>query len=314
MPRVTKRGTTPETQPDVLEVVHHEIPDSAAGAGAAPIPAPRTETISVTSATPSAATNATSATTGAAENDMTAPMGTGMTWRSMLRAVAITETAAFLVLLVAGTLYGLEFFAPLAIAAVLFGAAALWLPKMSKAAVVYSLVVTSLTLLMFGGMFFGWTGFLYPTSWFEMAFATCTVLLPIGGITAAIATLRGKNGTDAAKTPSRIVGGLAAAIVVIGLVGTATAGSATRLPGDVSLTASNFEFEQTALTAKAGDVPIYFQNDDPFVHNVGIKGMSTSSDAAGGKAVRHVFKGLKAGTYTYICTIHPDMKGTLTVT
>lgn len=303
MPRVTKRGAPPETQPDVLEVIHNEIPETAAGAGAQPIPEQR-------------ATAGAAAATAAGEGmaGAKATSGTGMTWRSMLRACAIAEVAALGILLVAGTLYGLEFFAPLAVGAVLHAGSVVWLPRMTKAGAVYSLVVMSLTFVMFGGLFFGWTGFLYPTSWFEMAFATFTVLVPIGGIVAGVATLRHKDGDDAAKTPSRIVAGLAAAVVVVGLVGTATADSATRLPGDVGLTASNFDFEQTALTAKAGDVAIYFQNDDPFVHNVEIEGKSTSGNAAGGMAIRHVFKSMTAGTYTYICAIHPDMKGVLTVT
>lgn len=311
MPRVTKRGAPPETQPDVLEVIHHEIPETAAGAGANPIPSQRT-----TAATTGTATGATAATGAAAPtvSDARTTPGTGMTWRAMLRACAIAEVAALTILLAAATLYGMSFFAPLAVAAVLHAGAVVWLPRMSKAGAVYSLVVMSLTFLMFGGMFFGWTGFLYPTSWFEMAFATFTVTVPLGGIVAGIATLRRKDGDDAAKTPSRVVAALATVVVVAGLVGSATAGNATRLPGDHSLTASNFEFEQTAITAKAGDVAIYFQNDDPFAHNVEIKGKGASKDAAGRAAIRHVFKGMTAGTYTYICAIHPDMKGTLTVT
>ncbi|HWL35242.1 MAG TPA: cupredoxin domain-containing protein [Frankiaceae bacterium] len=305
MPRVTKRGAPPETQPDVLEVIHNEIPETAAGAGANPIPAQR-------------AVTAGAATTAAASTEATAQAkttpGTGMTWRSMLRACAIAEVAALAIMLTAATLYGMEFFAPLAIAAVLHAGAVVWLPRMTKAGAVYSLVIMSLTFLMFGGMFFGWTGFLYPTSWFEMAFATFTVTVPLGGIVAGIATLRHKDGDNAAKTPSRVVAALATVVVVIGLIGSATASNATRLPGDHSLTASNFEFEQTAITAKAGDVPIYFQNDDPFAHNVEIKGKGASKDAAGRTAIRHVFKGMTPGTYSYFCAIHPDMKGTLTVT
>lgn len=74
------------------------------------------------------------------------------------------------------------------------------------------------------------------------------------------------------------------------------------------------EFDQEALTAKAGNVAIYFENDDPFAHNVRIEGVGTSKDANGRQAIRHVFESLSPGTYTYICAIHPDMSGTLTVT
>lgn len=281
MPRVKKQDA--EQVKDTLEVIHHTVPDTAAGAGAAPIPA------------------------------MTYSDG-GMTWRRMLRMVALTEVGGFTALLVAGMLYGLGVFPPLAIALVLWGVSAVLIPRMTKASTVYSLVVASLTLLMFGGLFFGWTGFLYPKSWFEMSFATLATILPIAGIVAAVATLRHHDGNDAAKTPARAVAALATVIVLIGAIGTLATGDATRLPGDVTLTASNFEFEQEALTAKAGDVAIYFQNDDPFVHNVKIEGKGVSANAEGGKSIRHVFKALTPGTYEYFCAIHTDMKGTLTVT
>lgn len=318
MPRLS-RNTEPSgvAAQDVLEVVHHEVPATAAGAGAASIPAPRT---GAADAAPAEATTAKPEAKADAETAASKPakpltlVGTGMTWRAMLRAVAVTETVGMVALLAAATLYGMSFFAPLAVAAGLFAGAAVWLPRLSKAGAVYSLVVCALTLVTFGGMFFGWTGFLYPTSWFEMTFATLTVLVPVAGITAAVATLRHRNGTDAAKTPARVAAALSAAVVLTGLVGTATADSAAMLPGDLRLTASNFAFEQKALTAKAGNVAIYFDNADPFAHNVEIEGHGTSKDAAGRRAVRHVFRDLAAGTYTYVCALHPAMKGTLTVT
>lgn len=280
MPRLKKPAMA---KPDVLEVIHHEIPDTAAGAGAAPI-APRSY------------------------------KDGGMTWRRMLRSVAVAEAVGFTTLIVAGMLYGLSFFAPIAVAAVLYAVAIVLLPRMTKASAVYSLVVCSLTLVMFGGLFFGWAGFKYPNNWFEMTWGTLTVLVPIAGITAAIATLRHKDGTDAAKTPSRAVAAVSAAVVLVGIVGSATASDATRLPGDLTLTAADMKFEQSTLTAKAGDVAIYFENDDPFAHNVKIDGHGTSSDASGRISIRHVFENLGAGSYKYYCAIHPDMKGTLTVT
>ena len=72
-----------------------------------------------------------------------------------------------------------------------------------------------------------------------------------------------------------------------------------------------------AVTVKAGTAfAIDFDNQDGAPHNIAI------SDASGAK----VFKGdivssskvtyqvpaLAAGTYTFICEVHPDMKGTIT--
>ena len=280
MPRLSKK---PAVQPDVLEVIHHEIPENAAAAGAAPIPPP-----------------------SYGEG--------GMTWRRMLRSFMAIDAIGFTALLViAMAAYDLSFFPPLAIAAVLLAIGVYLVPRMTKASTVYSLVVCSLVLVMFGGLFFGFSGFFFPQSWFEMSWAALTTLIPIGGVVAAIATLRHKNGADAAKRTGLVISGLAAVTVVVGLVGTVMAEDATRLPGDVTVSASNSEFTTKAITAKAGDVAIYFDNQDPFAHNVSIKGHG-ASDIAAGKSVRHVFKAMTAGTYEFFCEVHPDMKGTLTVT
>jgi plastocyanin len=216
--------------------------------------------------------------------------------------------------MIAATSYGMSFFFPGLIAAVLWVGAAALLPRMTKASAVTGLVVASLTLLMFGGAFFAWTGFFYPTNWFEMSFATLSTIVPIAGIVAAIATLKHKDGADAARIPAAVVAGLTVAVVLVGVLGSMFSSDATRLPGDVTLSAMDFEFEQDQLTAKAGDVAIYFENKDGFAHNVEVKGEGVSKDASGRQSIRHVFKGLTAGTYDFFCTIHPDMEGTLTVT
>jgi cytochrome c oxidase subunit II len=93
-------------------------------------------------------------------------------------------------------------------------------------------------------------------------------------------------------------------------------------PGQLQLdlAAKNVQYDKTTLDAPA-DQPftIKFQNNDPSIsHNVSIH------DAAG-QEVFHgdIFPGvdvrtypipaLKAGTYTFSCTVHPAMTGTLTV-
>ena len=88
----------------------------------------------------------------------------------------------------------------------------------------------------------------------------------------------------------------------------------------VQVSALNIAYEQSQLSAPAGTAfTIHFDNKDPGVpHNVAIK------DASGAE----VFKGaivtgptqtdyqvpaLPAGTYTFQCSVHPNMTGTLTV-
>lgn len=315
MPRISRH----EPKPDVLEVVHHEIPDNAAAAGAHPVPdqsrlgGPGEQAGATEDLTPAPTATATTAATAATAATRQYSEG-ATTWRRMAGTLAVSQAICFVTLLVAAMLYGVSFFAPIAVAAVLYAVAAAWVRRMTKAGAVYTLVVNALTLVMFGGLFFGWSGFLYPKSWFEMAWGTFTVIVPLAGLVASVATLRHKDGDGAARTPLRATAGVAAAIVLVGIVGSATAGDATRLPGDITLTATDMDFEQKALTAKSGDVAIYFDNEDPFEHNVKITGHGTSANAPGGHAIRHTFTGMPAGTYTFVCAIHPDMKGTLTVT
>ncbi len=88
----------------------------------------------------------------------------------------------------------------------------------------------------------------------------------------------------------------------------------------VQVSAQNIAFEQSQISAPAGAAfTIHFDNKDAgTLHNVAIK------DASGAE----VFKGeiitgpaqadyqvpaLTAGTYTFVCSVHPSMTGTLTV-
>jgi plastocyanin len=96
-------------------------------------------------------------------------------------------------------------------------------------------------------------------------------------------------------------------------------GGATVNVSAVSVTAG---FNPSTLTAPA-DTPltIQFTNTDPTVpHNFAIqKANPDQSDwvgqppANGGQTATYQAPALKAGTYTFYCAIHPNMKGTLTV-
>jgi cytochrome c oxidase subunit 2 len=98
------------------------------------------------------------------------------------------------------------------------------------------------------------------------------------------------------------------------------AGSAAPGQLELQLTAKDVKFDKTTLEAPA-DTPftIKFQNDDPSVaHNVAIH------DNAGQEVFKgEIFQGvavktypvppLKAGSYTFLCSVHQNMTGTLTV-
>jgi plastocyanin len=96
---------------------------------------------------------------------------------------------------------------------------------------------------------------------------------------------------------------------------------ASQASGGVTISAANIAFEQTSVTAPAGKAfQLTFDNKDSGVpHNVAIH-----KDSASGA---EVFKGeiitgpasktydvpaLDAGTYAFVCSVHPNMTGTLT--
>ncbi|HET7814062.1 MAG TPA: cupredoxin domain-containing protein [Candidatus Baltobacteraceae bacterium] len=72
----------------------------------------------------------------------------------------------------------------------------------------------------------------------------------------------------------------------------------------------DFAFAPSAATVHAGDT-VEFVNDDPATHDVTSDAVK-SGPIAPGKHWTHTFA--DAGTYAYICSYHPSMKGTITVT
>ena len=88
----------------------------------------------------------------------------------------------------------------------------------------------------------------------------------------------------------------------------------------VQVTALNLAFDPTTLTAPAGQPwTLEFHNNDPGIpHNVEIKDSTGAVAFQGeifpGVATRtYAIPALAAGAYTFICTVHPNMTGTLTV-
>jgi plastocyanin len=65
-----------------------------------------------------------------------------------------------------------------------------------------------------------------------------------------------------------------------------------------------------ALTVKLGDTVVW-RNEDPFPHTATASGIFDSKSIAAGAAWKYRPKA--AGEYAYICTFHPNMKGTLKV-
>jgi plastocyanin len=81
-----------------------------------------------------------------------------------------------------------------------------------------------------------------------------------------------------------------------------------------TLTASNFAFDPTSLTAAAGG-SIDFTNEDDAEHNFTIEDLDIDEDAEGGDSITVDLGDAEAGTYDFFCKYHKDsMTGTLEIT
>ena len=87
--------------------------------------------------------------------------------------------------------------------------------------------------------------------------------------------------------------------------------------GAVTITAKDLKFVQTAVPVKAGAAfDLVFDNPDGAPPNVSISDASGANvfkgEIVSGKSVTYAVPALAAGTYAFICEVHPDMKGTIT--
>ena len=89
------------------------------------------------------------------------------------------------------------------------------------------------------------------------------------------------------------------------------ASSPSASPGTVQIKAASFAFSPKSVTVKKGQ-KVTWTNGDPAPHNVtSSDGTLKSPDFNQGKS--YTYTATKTGTFNYICTIHPQMKATLTV-
>src|SRR6476660_7024422 len=97
--------------------------------------------------------------------------------------------------------------------------------------------------------------------------------------------------------------------------GSSSSGStaAASSSGGVAIKMQNIAFDPKDVTVKVGQ-KITWTNDDSVDHNVTSQsGESIKSDNLG-KGATFSFTPTKAGKISYVCTIHPGMTATLTVT
>ena len=76
------------------------------------------------------------------------------------------------------------------------------------------------------------------------------------------------------------------------------------------MTIDGSTYGPSSITVRRGDT-VSWVNKDPFPHTVTAAGtFDSKSIAADGK---WSYRATKAGEFPYICTLHPNMKGTLKV-
>jgi plastocyanin len=121
--------------------------------------------------------------------------------------------------------------------------------------------------------------------------------------------------TDSADGPAWVVG-ISASVAAIALVGLGAYWSrhfdqSTQLTTQDGVRIANFAFGPADLNVRAGSTVTWI-NGDAVAHSVVASDTSFfSGDISTGKTFDHTFD--TAGAFTYVCGIHPKMKGTVTV-
>ena len=96
------------------------------------------------------------------------------------------------------------------------------------------------------------------------------------------------------------------------------AAPASDASGDaVTIVAADLKFAPTAIAVKADTAfDLVFDNQEGAPHNIAISSASGASvfkgEIVSSTKVTYAVPALSAGTYGFICEVHPDMKGAIT--
>ena len=93
--------------------------------------------------------------------------------------------------------------------------------------------------------------------------------------------------------------------------GTITLAAATaEKPATYSVAIEGVAYQPNVLIVRRGDT-VAWVNKDPFPHTVTARGAFDSRDIPAGATWKYLAR--KTGSFRYLCTLHPNMQGTLTV-
>ena len=103
---------------------------------------------------------------------------------------------------------------------------------------------------------------------------------------------------------------VALALGACGTSGASTAATSDDAAGRPTVTIQDLAFEPESLTVEAGDTVTWTWDDGAIEHDVAGDGFRSEVMSEG--SFRHRFD--EPGTYEYVCTLHPNMTGTIEVT
>lgn len=101
-----------------------------------------------------------------------------------------------------------------------------------------------------------------------------------------------------------------ACTIAIGSVGAAIGSGEAAERATHTVVIDGLKYEPETVTVKRGDSVVWV-NKDPFPHTVTAAGAFDSARIAAGKSWKYTPR--KRGDYRYLCTLHPNMQGTLKV-
>lgn len=99
----------------------------------------------------------------------------------------------------------------------------------------------------------------------------------------------------------------------------APSASADGQTGGLTISATEMAFDTDALTAPAGSVVVTFTNNDTVPHNFSVyteeggDAIAQGEIIDGGETDEVDLGELEPGTYYFVCDLHPEMNGTLTI-
>ena len=129
-------------------------------------------------------------------------------------------------------------------------------------------------------------------------------------LTLAVAAVAGCGDSDKKSDTTSSAGGKAQPAAPATTQATSTPAPAA---SEVKVSMKQIKFVPETITAKVGQT-IKWTNNDPFAHTVTAKSGATFDSGPVNAGATYTFKPTKAGTIDYVCTIHPNQTGKITVT